>query len=113
MSSKLKKKAKNFFDEEDLEQKLTHKKPGRKFNRMLFHGSGIHSVIMYEALKERLDYGHMILSGLQQGVRINTAEYKEGEQEIKDVIRDILASFGYYDTGLKYRKTPYLKLKKI
>lgn len=101
-----KKKIQQFFDEDDL-VKVPYEPPQRKINQVLFHGSGAFSQVMWKVVLQRLHEGHSLLSGLQQGDDDpNTEEY------IKDVIRDILASFGYSDTGLQYRKLPQTNRKK-
>ena len=80
----------------------------RKFDSMLFHGNGHNgSVQLMETITKRLDYGHMHLCGLQQGVDTESREYKEGFDSIKDVCRDVLASFGISDEGLKWENLPY------
>lgn len=79
----------------------------RKFDGMLFHGMGEDSAILQDVLINRLIAGHNYFGGMQQGVCIHSPEYKRGEEFIKDVCRDILASFGFSDEGLKWEKLPY------
>jgi len=108
----MKNKIKKFFDENDQDEEVisTYEEPKRKIDEMLFHGSGAFSEVMWKIVMRRLDEGHSILCGLQQGG--DKKEQKQGEEWIKDVIRDVLASFGYSDAGLKFRKLPYLKRKR-
>jgi hypothetical protein len=82
-------------------------KSKRKFDSTLFHGNGDYSEAEYYLLQQRLEYGHSLSSGLQQGIVVSSPEYKEGMEEIKDVCRDILASFGFTDKGLEWEKAPY------
>lgn len=79
----------------------------RHFHYMLFHGNGRHSAKELERLITRLKSGHEMLSGMQQGVPTDSPEYKEGEEHIKNVCRDILASFGFDDKGIKWEILPY------
>lgn len=105
----MRKKIKSFFDEDELNEEINEKinhyeRPKRKIDEMLFHGSGALSQIMWKVVLQRLDEGHATLCGLQQGG--DKKEQKEGDEIIKDVLRDILASFGY-STNVNFRKVPY------
>ena len=59
-------------------------------------GTGKNAILEMEKMKNRLHYGYVYMSGLQQGhPDMEKSEIEEGEEKIKDVLRDIAASFGY------------------
>lgn len=53
-------------------------------------GNGVQSKMAMRAVHGRLSTGFSIMSGLQQGAKDPTAE-----QNLKDIISDIAAAFGY------------------
>jgi len=58
-------------------------------------------------LIKRINVGFSILSGLQQGACSEPGEeqmLQDAEDELKDICRDVLASFGYTDKGLKWQE---------
>lgn len=67
----------------------------RKFNHSIFHGDGHKSQMLYDVVVERLEEAHSNLCGLQQGILINSPEYKSGMNDIQDCIKDIAASLGF------------------
>lgn len=67
----------------------------RKFNHAIFHGDGHKSQMLYDVVVERLEEAHSNLCGLQQGVLLNSHEYRAGNNDIQDCIKDIAASLGF------------------
>jgi len=57
-------------------------------------GNGNDSEMEVEKIKNRLHYGFMINSGIQQANE-EVIEIEKEEEKIKDVLKDIAASFGY------------------
>ena len=57
-------------------------------------GNGNTSIMEVEKIKNRLNYAYVINSGIQQANE-EVIEIEKEEEKIKDVLKDIAASFGY------------------
>jgi predicted RNase H-like HicB family nuclease len=56
---------------------------------------GKDTILQMEKMKNRLHFGYIEMSGLQSQSDLSEEEVQQGEEKLKDVIRDIAASFGY------------------
>lgn len=74
----------------------------------LFMGGGLHSMNRASMMHKRLAYATMVLGGKQQnggqGTEYNEILDKQDELEIKAVLRDIIAAFGYNPEDLKLKQ---------
>jgi hypothetical protein len=76
-------------------------------------GLGKESILQMEKIKNRLHYGFIHMSGLQQGHQdIEKEDIEKGEEKIKDVLRDIAASFGYKIEIEKLTDKDFIKTNK-
>ena len=78
----------------------------RKFDSLIFLGNGDESEKMVSILLDRIKYGMSVSSGMQR-IPIDSEDYKEDQEDLKNVCIDVLASFGFSDNGLTWEKLPY------
>jgi hypothetical protein len=74
-------------------------------NKKLFMGAGYHSKLLMNQLHRRLSFAFAQLSGLQQnggmGYEFDDTFDKRGNQDIKDVLKDLLIAFNLTAEDLK------------
>lgn len=77
-------------------------------SKSLFMGAGWLSINSRNLLHKRLSYAAMILGGKEQnggqGTEFDEQSDKEDEYKIKEVLRDIIAAFGYSPEDLQTKE---------
>jgi hypothetical protein len=73
---------------------------------MVFLGNGEDSAKAQRKVMRRVRGGFNLMCGLQQGVDMTSPEGKAGNEELKDVVRDLAAAFGFQITVRK-KPLPY------